>query len=658
MQPALVDHTGKVIQLGPELGRGGEGAVFEHAIDPRLVIKIYHKAVGIQKAAKLRAMVAAAHPDILKYAAWPTATVHRAGNAEPCGIILPRIKDAYEVHELYSPAQRRVRFPDANWRFLLGTARNCAAAFSSLHSHGIVVGDVNQGNILVTRNAFVRIIDCDSFQLATPAETFLCLVGVPHFTPPELHSADFSKTTRTREHDRFGLAVLIFHLLFLGRHPFAGRFAGAGDMPIERAIRELRFAYSRDAARLQMAPPPHAIALDSIDSELAQMFEKAFSRDAARGASRPAAGDWVSALDRAITGLKDCEDDGGHVFAQHLGECPWCHILTDGGPNFFISVTLKTVAAAPQLDISRVWAEIGRLPRPGSRFERASRTRLQPLVPRPVPSIVDEGIFFRRMLGCVAIGSTVISIGGVIEPIIAALSLPVAMVFAVWFVVLWSQSPMHLLRADRAGKVRKAEKRKAAIIDNGRLIMAAAQVEFDNVLNSAASKKADLDNIPREHKMALQQLIDSAEAQQRQEYLESVYLCNSKIDGIGQGRLAVLAAYGIETAADLNANILVQVPGIGPHLTNNLMAWRGWIEHGFRFDRARGVPPAAFDALEMQFLQKKQQLERLILRAPSVLKKIEAECRRSLEELDVELAASELDLEQAKLDWQVLNSSG
>lgn len=51
---------------------------------------------------------------------------------------------------------------------------------------------------------------------------FHCDVGVPLWTPPELQGRDFRGLTRTKNHDRFGLAVLMFQLLFMGRHPFAG----------------------------------------------------------------------------------------------------------------------------------------------------------------------------------------------------------------------------------------------------------------------------------------------------------------------------------------------------------------------------------------------------------------------------------------------------
>ena len=54
---------------------------------------------------------------------------------------------------------------------------------------------------------------------------------------------------RTPEHDRFGLAVLVFQLLFMGRHPFAGRHPERA-IPVETAMREGLFAFGtapRDA---------------------------------------------------------------------------------------------------------------------------------------------------------------------------------------------------------------------------------------------------------------------------------------------------------------------------------------------------------------------------------------------------------------------------
>jgi DNA-binding helix-hairpin-helix protein with protein kinase domain len=70
------------------------------------------------------------------------------------------------------------------------------------------------------QRATAALIDCDSFQITDGAHVFRCPVEVPEFTPPELQGSAFDSQTRTAQHDAFGLAVLIFYLLFLGRHPF------------------------------------------------------------------------------------------------------------------------------------------------------------------------------------------------------------------------------------------------------------------------------------------------------------------------------------------------------------------------------------------------------------------------------------------------------
>jgi DNA-binding helix-hairpin-helix protein with protein kinase domain len=64
--------------------------------------------------------------------------------------------------------------------------------------------------------------------------------------------------TRTPNHDAFGLAVLTFLLLFMGRHPFAGRMSdGQSDLSLEQAISSLRFAYSATALAHRLLPPPN-----------------------------------------------------------------------------------------------------------------------------------------------------------------------------------------------------------------------------------------------------------------------------------------------------------------------------------------------------------------------------------------------------------------
>src|SRR5213080_3507699 len=203
-------------------------------------------------------------------AAWPIGTLHKTSSGPLVGFLMPKVSGYRPIHELYSPAQRKFCFPKADWAFLVHTARNVASAVAGIHARGYVLGDINQGNVLVAPNATVTLIDCDSFQVRVNGRHFLCEVGVPEFTPPELHGrGTFSGVIRTPNHDAFGLAVLIFHLLFMGRHPFAGRFLGRGDKPIDDAIREFRFAFGQAAASRGMTAPPYSLNLLQTSAEIA-----------------------------------------------------------------------------------------------------------------------------------------------------------------------------------------------------------------------------------------------------------------------------------------------------------------------------------------------------------------------------------------------------
>src|SRR5258706_14845229 len=161
----LFDGRGIPLELGRELGRGGEGSVFEVLTRTELVAKLYHVAPENAKQDKLQYMVSSADAKLSEFSAWPLETLHASRGSPVKGFLMRRIAAMEPIHKLYSPVDRKKTFPDKGWDFLLHVARNVAAAFESLHSHGHVVGDVNQGNVVVGSNGRVAFIDCDSFQI-------------------------------------------------------------------------------------------------------------------------------------------------------------------------------------------------------------------------------------------------------------------------------------------------------------------------------------------------------------------------------------------------------------------------------------------------------------------------------------------------------------
>jgi len=304
--PTVYDSKGQSYVLINQIGRGGEGAVFACPDDYDMVAKIYHEPIDAEKAGKLQWMAENKNDQLLKVAAWIVDTLHDKPNGSVVGFLMPNVK-AKEIHELYSLKSRRVHFPEATWQFLVHTATNVARAFYSLHKNAHIMGDVNHGNCVVLRDGTVKLIDCDSYSVSRGDFRYRCEVGVATHLAPELQGADLGEIERETKHDNFGLAVIIFQLLFLGRHPFAGNYLGDEDKSLEDCIREYRFAYSPEAHLWNVKQPPGTLSLDAVSPRLAAMFERAFLTD-----DRPEPREWIEALEDLTDSLKQCALHIGH----------------------------------------------------------------------------------------------------------------------------------------------------------------------------------------------------------------------------------------------------------------------------------------------------------------------------------------------------------
>jgi DNA-binding helix-hairpin-helix protein with protein kinase domain len=360
-----LDSLGQPILLNRELGRGGEGSVFE--VNSKVVAKIYHHPLEKRRQEKLLAMIQGPNEQLQKISAWPVDVVRKHNSANVCGFLMPNIQDYAPIHRLYNPGERKRHFPNADWSFLVATARNVAAAFAVIHSRGHVIGDVNQNNLLVAKNTTIKLLDCDSFQITTNQDIYLCEVGVAHFTPPELQNLKtFNGQLRTTNHDNFGLALLCFHLLLMGRHPFAG-----GADSIEEAIQKLLFPYSSTAQFKNLKSPPNSVGLSVLSQKLGSYFEESFS-SIGISKHRPEAKDWVIALDELSKYITQCQREVGHKYYGGLKNCPWCALEQSSGTIYFISLQTGQI-----FDVTSIWQEILSLTIPQS-------------IPLPDPSYVHS----------------------------------------------------------------------------------------------------------------------------------------------------------------------------------------------------------------------------------------------------------------------------
>lgn len=350
----IQSNNGEGFELGGAFNRGGEAEIWAIRREPHLVAKLYHNPTKAHEA-KVAAMIAKplqsgsrsptdlvqanGHPTLPHQAvAWPLQILYQQKRF--VGYLMPRIHDSRPIFHYYNPA-RRARLPERYpWRyFLYRAAQNLAAAVELVHARGHVVGDLNESNVLVNGEALVTLVDTDSFQVerpmdsqgalgqllqfATGSQIFRCTVGKAEFTAPELQGVDFKTVDRRPEHDNFALAVLIFYLLMEGYHPFAGvrnDNVSVGRVDLH-GIKHGLFPYARNNT---VEPPPNAPIFMWLDPGLQALFRRCFIEGHSDPAMRPTAQMWRQQLQEAETKLVACPTLANHIYAKHMGRCPYC----------------------------------------------------------------------------------------------------------------------------------------------------------------------------------------------------------------------------------------------------------------------------------------------------------------------------------------------
>lgn len=316
------DENGKVITLGKQIAQGGEGTVYNCSTSSRLVAKIYRKdKLSKKKGEKLEVMCSLYDQEIANFSAWVKKVIYE--NGKPVGFLMEKITQYEEIHLLYGTnADRQKYFPNAEWKFMVHAALNLAIAVDTLHERGIVIGDINQSNILVNDKAEIKLIDCDSYQVEHNGKRFICEVGVPEYTSPELQGCSFKKVVRNQNHDCFGLAVMIFKILFFAKHPYSGCNAPS---EIENAITGNYFCYARNYA--YDTPIYSALVKTLLNDKLKDLFERAFCDST----SRPTAKEWISALEEFEKNyITVCSGNNRHFFNKNSNKCIWCALKQNG----------------------------------------------------------------------------------------------------------------------------------------------------------------------------------------------------------------------------------------------------------------------------------------------------------------------------------------
>jgi len=604
---------GDWLPLAEEIGRGGEGTVYALRDRPDVAVKVYRSAMTADRCDKIVAMARLAEPDLLDRAAWPTGlAVDERG--KPRGLLMPRIADHREIHLLYSPRSRKSLFPRADFPFLVLCGIDLCRAIGLVHRTGCVIGDVNHASTLVSARGTARLIDCDSFQVPAGHRLFPCEVGVDIFTPPELQGRSFAEVRRSVSHDAFGLAVLLFLLLFQNRHPFAGRFLDEGDMTIGRAIAEGRFVFGAAKERHRMVPPPHSVPLDSMGPAVAALFERAFALPA-EGTTRPGPREWEAALATFSSELVVCDANGAHAFHRSNAECPWCRVERSSGVLLFAPAQAFD-ASEPPFDIDAAWRAVEAVDAPP-----AAELPPEPedFTAEPSPDVRRKRRRLRRKR---SLGWSIVVLSAAAPLLLPGfgLALPAAFVALIaFFLLARARDARSVVEAERV--LEQAELEWYAALARYRELSEATA--FHAARREAETARDRLRQQPEERRRGLEQLKEGLETRAFRHFLESRRIATEGIRGLAGERVAHLAAFGVETAWDIQEGRLLAVPGLDQPTTDQLLDWRRTVEGIFRFAGAT-LDATDVEALDRGLYKDRQAFRRSLAEAPARLRELRA----------------------------------
>lgn len=248
MTPSVI-VSGREIRLEPKLaiGEGGEAVVY--GIAGNRALKVYkspdHPDVSgvscLREAARMRLAVAQhklpSFPRVPPLVVAPLELAHDPAKGTIVGFTMPLVAPADPLHRFAERSFRDRAFPA---RRVAAVLRSLHATLSALHASGVVVGDLNDVNVLV-RDERAFLIDADSYAFGP----FECSVFTERFVDPLLLDPATRSFAPGRRHhpgsDWYAFNALAMQSLLLvgpwgGTHrPRAGRPAvPAGQRPFRR----------------------------------------------------------------------------------------------------------------------------------------------------------------------------------------------------------------------------------------------------------------------------------------------------------------------------------------------------------------------------------------------------------------------------------------
>ena len=407
-------------------------------------------------------------------------------------------------------------------------------------------------------------------------------------------------------------------------------------MPLERAIREFRFAYGADSEARKMRQPPGTLALDSMPSALVDLFRRAFLT-----AERPPAREWAPPLEELAEALKKCELHEGHYFYRDLRECPWCEIELQAGVRLFNFLFSGADARRGHFRLDEIWKEIVSVQAPHT--PQIQRDKIwRPSAEVATLAAVRNQRFNIALLVSAFTGlATPLLVKGPAAYFLFILAGLIAYAFARAKAPLLDDIQARQRRAkDEAQRLQEQYDRESG------------NERWDAKLDELRNRKETYENLAQMRQARFQQLETEARQYQLEEYLDQFKINDAEIKGVVLPIKTALLSHGFETAADVIDEVK-QIPSVGRSHAERLFEWRRGLEQKFVFDPARCVPHETRFRVEREVEALRFRLETELICGARRLRHIKQEVEANIRKLQPVLAEAHRELDQTEKDLEV-----
>ncbi len=233
----------------------------------------------------------------------------------------------------------------------------------------------------------------------------------------------------------------------------------------------------------------------------------------------------------------------------------------------------------------------------------------------------------------------------------------------IWFVAVWGQVALDVEKKRRKEVYDHTQGLFDAVVYEGEQLIRHYQKDFPRLRTELTQLRKRFESLqdafeaecPRKNVGP-----DPArQAQQLEQYLRQQFLDapENKITGIGPGRVATLASYGVETAFDISEEALKGIKGFGPKLTETLLSWKNQVATRFVYNPEVIATDEAPAELVLKYRQLEEGIRGQLQRKIQDLETLGSQVEEQLRSIQERLEKLAVALVQAGCDWQAAESA-